>query len=135
MGASNVIDVLGEVVRQQHVVLQWWINMCTTRMALNCSKVQKSFRLTGSHAILESFLNSTSSLQEKLSHVRIDQCEEEIILDRNIDSRFSNFTAPSSSRFTESSCRSNLIINFDECSWFHVYPFSFIVRNRHRRQR
>ena len=78
-------------------------------------------------------------LCEKLSHVRIDQYEEDVILNRNIDARSSFFTAPSSSRFTESSCRSNLIINFAtiviKCSWFHVYPLSFTIRNRHRRQR
>ena len=33
-------------------------------MALNCSKVWKSFRWIGLHAVLESFLNSTSSLQD-----------------------------------------------------------------------
>ena len=88
------LSLLGE---EQHVVLQCRIKMCTSRMALTCSKVQKSF----------------TPLCKKLSHVRIDQCEEDIILDRNIDARSSNFTAPSSSLFTDSSCRSNLIINFD----------------------
>ena len=57
-------------------------------------------------------------LCKKLSHVRIDQCEEDTVLDRDIDARSSNFTAPSSSRFAESSCRSNLIINFDTSRQF-----------------
>ena len=57
-------------------------------------------------------------LCKKLSHVRTDQCEEDKILDRNIDARSSNFAAPSSSRFAESSCRSNLIINFDTSRQF-----------------
>ena len=57
-------------------------------------------------------------LCKKLSHVRIDQCEEDKILDRNIDARSSNFSVPSSSRFAESSCRSNLIINFDTSRQF-----------------
>ena len=52
-------------------------------------------------------------LCKKLSHVRIDQCGVDSFLDRNIDARSSSFTTPSFSRFTESPCRSNLIINFD----------------------
>ena len=81
-------------------------------------------------------------LCKKLSHVRIDQFEEHVILHRNIDARPLNLTAPSSSRCSVSSCRSNLIINFDtsrqlfiEFSWFYVCPLSFMERNRHKRQR
>ena len=47
--------------------------------------------------------------------VRIDQCEVSF-LDRNVDARSSNLTAPSSSRHVDSSCRSNLILNFDTSS-------------------
>ena len=79
-------------------------------------------------------------LCKNLSHVRIDRCEDDIVLDRTIDARSSNFTAPSSSRFAESSCRTNLIINFEtsrKC-WSKVTGstsiLSFFVRNRHRRQ-
>ena len=57
-------------------------------------------------------------LCKKLSHVRIDQCEEDVNSERNVDARSWNFTAPSSSRFAESSCRSNLIINFDTSKQF-----------------
>ena len=39
VGASNVIDVLGEVVRWQQVVLQCRIDVFSSRVALNCSKV------------------------------------------------------------------------------------------------
>ena len=89
-----MIDVLGEAVWNQHVVLQCWISVCTFRVALNCLKVQKSFDLIGVHAILESLLDSTPPLCKKLSHVRIYQCEEDVILDRNIDARSWNLTAP-----------------------------------------
>ena len=57
-------------------------------------------------------------LCKKLSHVRIDQCEEDVNSERNVDARSWNFTAPSSSRFAESSCRSNLIINFETSRQF-----------------
>ena len=39
VGASSVVDVLGEVVRQQHVVLQCRIDVFSYRVALKCSKV------------------------------------------------------------------------------------------------
>ena len=52
-------------------------------------------------------------LCKNLSHVRIDQCKEDVNSERNIDATSWNLTAPSCSRSTVSSCRSNLIINFD----------------------
>ena len=56
VGASNVVDVLGEVVRWQHVVLQYRIDVFSSRVALNCSKV----------------LDGISRV--RISNVRIDQC-------------------------------------------------------------
>ena len=47
------------------------------------------------------------------SHVRIDQCWEDVNSERNICAKILNSTASSSSRGTEGSCRSNLIILFD----------------------
>ena len=52
----------------------------------------------------------------------------------------SNLVVPSSFQHVDSSC-SNLILNFDfqstfvEFSWFHVYPFSFTIWSRHKKQR
>ena len=69
---------------------------------------------TGIHAILESLRDSIPPPRcKKLSHVRIDQCEEDENSERNIDAKSWNWTAPSSSRSTVSSCRNNLITNFD----------------------
>ena len=84
--------------------------MFSSRMALNCSKVQKSE--PGSTQYWNLFL-IPPSLRKKLGHVRIDQCEEDVNSERNIDAGSWNWTAPSSSRGTVSSCRSYLIINFD----------------------
>ena len=46
-------------------------------------------------------------LCKKLTHVRIDQCEEDVNSERNIDARSWNLTAPSFSRGAVSSCRGN----------------------------
>ena len=56
-----------------------------------------------------SFLG-TPTLSKQLSHVRTDQCGEDAKFEANIGAKILNSTAPSSSRCSEGSCRSNLII-------------------------
>ena len=55
----------------------------------------------------------SSSFARKPFQAWIDQCEVAANLDLNKSVRSSNLTAPSSSRWTESSCRSYLIMNCD----------------------
>ena len=45
MGASNVIDVLGEIARQQHVVLQCRMNMCTRQNGLGLLEGTEEFQV------------------------------------------------------------------------------------------
>ena len=55
-------------------------------------------------------------LCKKLKHVRIEQCEEDVILDSVLFSIYWVIMSQQS----------------DQCSWFHVYPLSFNLWNRHR---
>ena len=68
-----------------------------------------------------------------LAMFELNQCEEDVILHRNIDARSSNFTAASSSRFAVSSCLNNLIIKFDTSRhvWSNV-PGSTCIHFRSR---
>ena len=61
VGASNVVDVLGEVARQQHVVLQCRIDVFSSRVAMNCSKEKDCISREWIHTILVSLLWSSSS--------------------------------------------------------------------------
>ena len=64
----------------------------------------------------------------------IDQCWEDVNSERNIGAKILNSTAPSSSRSTEESCRSNLFIFFWHfetslvaMAWFYVNPITLVV--------
>ena len=63
VGTSCVVDAVGEVARWQHVVLECWINLFFSRMALNCSTVLNGFIRVSIQALLKSLLGITSSLQ------------------------------------------------------------------------
>ena len=78
----------------------------------------------------------------KLIQASIDQCEIPSNFALNFSAKSSNLTAPTNSRWTVSTWRNSLILIFatskttlTEFSWFNVYPFSFTMRNRHKRQR
>ena len=60
VGASSVVDVLGEIVRQQHVVLHCRIDEFSYRVALTCSKVWDGISMEWIHTIVESLLRSSS---------------------------------------------------------------------------
>ena len=110
-------------------------------MALNCSKLEKSFRWIGVHAILESFLNSTSSLQEA------QPCSNwPVPRRRNSWSKYwcqifeFYYSVFFSIYWTINPQQSDHQFRYLQtivikCSWFHVYPLSFMVRKRHRRRR
>ena len=80
-------------------------------------------------------------LVQKLIQAWIDQCKVVPNLDFNKSAITSYLTAPSSSRWPiimsqQSDHESWLQNNLDWIfSWFNVYPCSFTIRNRHRRQR
>ena len=98
-------------------------------MALNFSKVQKSFRRMGSTQYSNLFL-IPHPLCKKLRHVRIDQCGEHVILDSVL---FSIYWVIMSQKSDHQLRYLQTILI--KSSWFHVYPLSFKVRNTYRRQR
>ena len=78
MRTTNVVDVLDEVVRYHHVVLQRRINFVSSRMALHCTNVEDSFfDEIGIQATLKSLL-SPPPLCKWCSHIRIDQFGEQV---------------------------------------------------------
>ena len=79
----------------------------------------------------ETFSSVLLHLPRSLSIAPFGQCEVPSNSDLNIDAKSSNLTAPCSSRWTDSSCRSNLIINFDtsKLSWLNI-PGSISIHFR-----
>ena len=63
VGVPDVVDVLGEVIGQQHIVLQQWINEIFSWMSLNCSEIQEFIGWIRIHAVLNPFLPSSSLCQ------------------------------------------------------------------------
>ena len=59
-----VQDVLGDVIRQQYIVLQCKINESTSWMSLDCSEIQEKFGRIRVQSILNPFLRSSSLRQE-----------------------------------------------------------------------
>ena len=64
VSVPDVVDVLGEVIRQQYIVLHCRINESTSLMSLDCSEVQDMCGRIGVHAVLKPFLRSSSFCQE-----------------------------------------------------------------------
>ena len=58
-----MVDVVGEFVRQQHVVLQCRIDVFSSRVALNCSEVLDGISMEWIHTVLESLFRSSSFVQ------------------------------------------------------------------------
>ena len=58
-----MVDVVGEIVRQQHVVLQCMIDVFSSRVALNCSKVLDGISMEWIHTVLEYLFRSSSFVQ------------------------------------------------------------------------
>ena len=88
------------------------------------------------------FFGPPPPFAKNLISASTDQHELPENLDWNNSAKSSNLTAPSSSRWTVSSCRNNLIMKFGhfktnltEFCWFNVYPFSFTIKDTHKRQR
>ena len=84
----------------KHVVLQCEINVFSSRVALNCSKVQDGISRVRIHTTQKSLLR-TSSFCKIFSHVVIDHCFEDVKSERNIGAKILNSNAPSSSRSAE----------------------------------
>ena len=55
VSVPDVVDVLGEVIRQQHIVLQCRIYESTSWMSLDCSEIHEMFRIMRVQAILKLF--------------------------------------------------------------------------------
>ena len=65
---SDVVDVLGRVLRQQYIVLQCRINEITSWKSLNCSEIQEVFRRVRVQNQIETFSLILLTLHEKISH-------------------------------------------------------------------
>ena len=64
MRVPDVVDVLGEVMRQQYIVLQCGINESTSRMSLDCSEIPEMFGIIRVQAVLKPFRRSSTFCQE-----------------------------------------------------------------------
>ena len=59
VSVPDVVDVLGDVIQQQKIVLQCRINESTSRMSVDCSEIQEMFGRTRVQAVLKPFLFPT----------------------------------------------------------------------------
>ena len=106
----------GICARRSHpltaLVLQCRINESTSGMSLACSAIQDMLGRITVQAMLKHFLLSSSFCQEAYPSLNcpVRGC---LKVDSRNSAKSSYITAPSSSRWTDSSCRSNLIMNFD----------------------
>ena len=106
---SDVVDVLGEVLRQQYIA-------GSTRLHPECPWIALKYRRCSEELVFKQYWNlffCSPPFARKLIQAWIGQYEVPANLDLNNSARSSNLTAPSSCRWTVSSCRSNLIMNFD----------------------
>ena len=111
VGGPDVVDVLGEVIRLQFIVLQEWINETFSRMSLNCTEIQKILDLWIQAVLKSLFLSSSLSQRVQPS---IDCPLRNITkFSFNLLIRSFSLTAPSSSRGIDVTCRSVLVMNFD----------------------
>ena len=109
-------------------------NVRSTRMPPECPWIARKYKKCTEELGFKLYWNlcfCPPPFAKKRLQARIDKCEVPSNSDLNIDARSSNLTAPSSSRWTDSSCRSNLIINFDTSKqpWLNV-PGSIFIHFR-----
>ena len=71
ISVPDVADVLGEVIRQQYIVLQCRINESTSWMSLNCSQMQEMFGRVRVQAALKPFLWSSSLSKASTVHCEV----------------------------------------------------------------
>ena len=64
ISVPDVVNVLGEVIRQQYIVLQCGINEITSGMSLNCSEIQEISVRVGVEAVLKPLIWSSSYCQK-----------------------------------------------------------------------
>ena len=121
------------------VQMQCGVNESTSWIVLDCYEIQEILEALWFKQHWDLFF-SPLFFAWKLIQASIDQCEIPFAL--NFSAKSSNLTALSNSRWTVSTWRNSLIIKcatskttLTEFSWFNVYPFSFTMRNRHKRQR
>ena len=112
VSVSDVVDAVGEVVREQYIVLQCRINESTS-MSLVCSEIQEMFGIIRVQSSIETFSPVLLLFAKRGIPASIGHYEVPANLDFNNSAKSSNLTRPSSSRWTVSSCRNNLIKIFD----------------------
>ena len=110
-------------------------NVGSTRVPPECPWIARKYKKCSDELGFKQYWNiffCPPPFAKKLIHARIDQCEVPSNYDLNIDATSSNLTAPSSSWWTDSSCCSNLIINFDtpKQPWLNIPgPISIHLRS------
>ena len=110
-------------------------NAGSTRVSPECPWVARKYRKCSDELGFKQYWNLffwPPPFAKKLIQARIGQCEVPSNSDLNIDATSSNLTAPSSSQWTDSSCRRNLIINFDTSKqpWLKIHgPISIHFRS------
>ena len=109
----DVVDALGKVIRQQYIVLQWWINKITSWTFLNCLEVQEFIGRIRFQAILKYSLLSPLLFAKNFTKASTVHCKVPTNFTLNLSIRSSNLTAPSFSRGIAASCRSDVIMAFD----------------------
>ena len=67
MSVPDVVAVLGEVIRQQYIVLQYRINESTSSISLDCSEIHEMFVRIGGSSSTETFSSVLLLLPGKLS--------------------------------------------------------------------
>ena len=122
VSVPEVVDVLGEVVRWQYIVLQCRSTRLPPECPWNCSEIQEMFGRIRVQAVLKPFLRSSFFCQESYPST---SCPLRSTIECCLvffSARSSNLTVPSSTPGMVSSCRSNLIMNFETSKqpWLYV---------------